>query len=396
MPLRVQMWDGTTAGPAGAPLVVVSSRDALRRLLWHPGELGLARAYVAGEIDGDPRAVLEQLWSFAASIPPDTFRLTPGRVIRLLTLAWKLRAIGMPLPPPATQIRVKGRSHSLARDRAVIAHHYDLPAEFYALVLDPAMTYSCAYFTDDRREDRERQGYDLEVAQLRKLDLVCAKVGLAPGMRLLDIGCGWGALSMHAAQRYGAHVVAVTISREQKAYIEAESSRRGLADRIDVRLQDYRQIADRDFDAVVSLEMGEHVGDEQYPYFAAQIRDRAASGARVLVQQMSRDGRYPGGGPFIESFIAPDMSMRPLGDTINFFERAGLEVIGVEGMREHYARTVDGWLCNFESHRKEITALVGEEQARIWHIYLVGGGMAFRQGRMGVHQILMVRSTSRR
>ncbi len=234
----------------------------------------------------------------------------------------------------------------------------------------------------------------LEEAQRAKLDLVCRKLGLAPGMRMLDVGCGWGSLSLHAAEHFGAQVTGVTIAAEQKKFIDARVAERGLGDRVEIRLQDYRDAVPsprEEYDAVGSLEMGEHVGQDNYPTYASVLRRAVRPGGRVLVQQMSRTGRWPGGGPFIESFIAPDMYMRPVGETVALLERGGLEVRDVHALREHYVLTVAGWLERFEANLDRLTELVGEEVVRVWRLYLVGGSMAFRDGRMGVDQILMVR-----
>lgn len=287
-----------------------------------------------------------------------------------------------------------GRLHSLRRDRHAIAHHYDLSNEFYALLLDESMAYSCGYWSDAAAAAEPRLG--LARAQRDKLDLVCRKLGLEPGMRLLDVGCGWGSLSLFAAEEYGAHVTGLTISAEQKRFIDERVAARGLGDRVTVRLQDYRAIPERDhFDAVASLEMGEHVGQQTYPTFVGVLRDAVRPGGRVLVQQMSRPGRgggrHPGGGRFIESFIAPDMHMRPVGETVALLEEGGLEVRDVHALREHYVHTIDAWIATFEAHLRELTALVGEEVVRVWRLYLVGGRLTFADGRMGVDQVLAVR-----
>ena len=217
-------------------------------------------------------------------------------------------------------------------------------------------------------------------------------------MRFLDVGCGWGSLSLHAAQHYGAQVTGVTIAAEQKKFIDERIRERGLEHLVEIRLQDYREIPevapDAGFDAVASIEMGEHVGEQNYGTYAQVLHDAVLPGGRVLIQQMSRSGGrngHPGGGPFIESFIAPDMHMRPVGETVAYLERGGLEVRDVHALREHYVRTVAGWLENFEANLDRLTELVGEEVVRVWRLYLVGGAMAFRDGRMGVDQILMVR-----
>jgi cyclopropane-fatty-acyl-phospholipid synthase len=388
LPVRIRAWDGSVAGPDGVPTVVVGDPAALRRLLFHPGELGLAQAYVSGEIDveGDLLDGLRRVWR-AVREQGAAPRLTPSRALGGLRAALSLGAVGQPPAPPASQARLRGRLHSLTRDRAAIAHHYDLSNEFYALILDPHMAYSCGYFTSDD------PSYTVEDAQRDKLDLVCRKLGLdlaEPGHRHLDIGCGWGSLSLYAAQRYGVDVVAVTISEQQRDLVERRVDERGLRERVQVRLQDYRDVADGPFDTVSSIEMGEHVGERGYPSFARVIHDRLRPGGRALVQQMSRTSR-PGGGPFIEAFIAPDMHMRPVGETVALLERAGLEVGDVHGLREHYVRTVDAWYATFEAGWDRVVAMVGEEVARVWRLYLVGGALAFEEGRMGVDQILLVR-----
>ena len=228
------------------------------------------------------------------------------------------------------------------------------------------MAYSSGYWTNSS------ENYGLEDAQRDKLDLVCRKIGLRPGMRLLDVGCGWGSLSLHAAQHYGAEVVGVTLSGEQKAFIDARIRERGLEGHVEIRIQDYREIPDGPFDAVASLEMGEHVGQRNYPVYAAALFNNVTPGGRVLVQQMSRRGRHPGGGPFIESFIAPDMHMRPVGETLGFLEDAGLEIEGVQGMRRDYVRTLEAWYARFEDNHDAAVAMMGEETARVWRLYLVG------------------------
>ncbi|CAG7585303.1 putative fatty acid methyltransferase [Rhodococcus opacus] len=396
LPVHLTAWDGSTAGPVTAPKVVLRSPDALRRLLWSPGELGAAQAYVTGEIDveGDLGEALAHVWAVARERGLSGVRPSPWTVAKVLRVAAKLGVTGGPLPAPAAQANIRGRLHSLLRDRAAISHHYDLSNDFYALILDPQMAYSCAYFTRNAPGTPQDSDYGLEDAQRDKLDLVCRKIGLEPGMRLLDVGCGWGSLSLHAAAEYGAHVVGVTISREQKAFIDKRIAERGLQDRVEIRLQDYREVPDGPFDAVASLEMGEHVGEKNYARYAQALYDNAKPGARVLIQQMSRTGRHPGGGPFIESFIAPDMTMRPVGESVAYLERAGLEVRDVHGLREHYVWTVDAWLEKFESRWDDVVEMVGLEMARVWRLYLVGGGMSFEQGRMGVDQILAVKPTA--
>jgi len=392
LPVRIRAWDGSVAGPEGAPTLVVNDAAALRRLVFRPGELGLAQAYVTQEIDveGDLLDGFRRVWQ-AVRERGASPKLDLATVAAGLRTAYGLGALGRPPGPPASQARLRGRLHTLGRDRDAIAHHYDLSNDFYALILDPHMAYSCGYWTQDPGDP----SYTVEDAQRDKLDLVCRKLGLheaKPGHRHLDIGCGWGSLSLYAAETYGVQVVGVTIAKEQKAFIDARIAERGLQDKVEIRLQDYRDVPDGPYDTISSIEMGEHVGQKNYPVYTGGIHRLLKVGGRALIQQMSRTTR-PGGGPFIEAFIAPDMHMRPVGETVNMIEEAGLEVRDVHALREHYVWTVDAWYATFESNWDTVVSMVGEEVARVWRLYLVGGALAFEEGRMGVDQILMVRPT---
>ncbi|MGW4249790.1 class I SAM-dependent methyltransferase, partial [Nocardia sp. NPDC004722] len=239
LPVRLDAWDGSTAGPPDAPRVVLSGPRALRRILWHPGELGAAQAYVAGEIDvdGDLGEALSTVWRTVDA--RGIGRLRPADLARLALVCARAGALGPRPPAPSTQARLHGRRNHQARDRAAISHHYDASNDFYRLLLDPSMAYSCAYFTHGAPENLS-DGGDLARAQLDKLDLVCDKLGLRPGMRLLDVGCGWGSLSLHAAEHYRVEVVGITISSAQRDYIEKCVARRGLGGLVEVRLLDYR------------------------------------------------------------------------------------------------------------------------------------------------------------
>ncbi|MGB3482268.1 MAG: cyclopropane-fatty-acyl-phospholipid synthase family protein, partial [Mycobacterium sp.] len=291
--------------------------------------------------------------------------------------------------------RLRGAMHTRLRDRSAIAHHYDLSNEFYALLLDEHLAYSAGYFESPSTASDQ----SLHDAQTAKLDLICAKLGLREGMRLLDVGCGWGSLILHAAQHYGVHATGITLSEQQRGFIAVRASERGLSDAIDVRLQDYREFGELPgiagtFDAVSSIEMGEHVGEAHYPEYVAVMFEALKPRGRLLLQQMSRSvDAAPGGGAFIERYIAPDMHMRPLWQTLRHLQLEGFEIRGVEAMREHYVRTVDAWIETFETHHEQFVDLVGEEVVRAWRLYLVGGRLAFAEGRMGVDQVLAAKTT---
>ena len=383
LPVRLRAWDGSEHGPADAPVVVLKSRKALRRLLWNPGELGLAQAYVTGELDveGDLFEGFRRIW---ATIREGKVTGTKPPVVPALKTALRHGVIGLPPKAPASQAKLTGKLHSLLRDRAAISHHYDLSNEFYELILDPHMAYSCGYY--------HSLDETVEQAQSNKLELIAQKLGVVPGGRHLDIGCGCGSLSLYLAEKHGVNVIGVTISKEQKAFIDKRIADRGLSDRVEIRLQDYREVPETGFDSVSSIEMGEHVGAENYPTFVKLIESRLRVGGRALIQQMSRRDR-PGGGDFIEAYIAPDMHMRPVGETVALIEDSGLEVRDVHMMREHYVHTILAWYDQFESNWDKAVAMVGEEVARVWRLYMVGSALVFEEGRMGVDQILSVKKS---
>jgi cyclopropane-fatty-acyl-phospholipid synthase len=388
LPVRVRAWDGSESGPQGAPTVVLRSPRALRRVLWRPGELGLARAYVSGDLDveGDITEGLRRARRAVGGARPGWGLARRARAAgAAAAAAGRLGVFGPPPAPPACELRPAGRPHSRARDRDVIAGHYDLPVSFFRLILDDSMAYSCGYWAGDR------PGYGLADAQRDKLDLVCGKLGLGPGVSLLDLGCGWGSLTVHAARHFQARVTGVTLSSEQGGYAGARLRGLGLADRARVLVQDYRDVAGGGYDAIASLEMGEHVGAAGYPAFCAALRARLRPGGLLLIQQMSRGEKAPGGGAFIESYVAADMHMRPVGETVALLERAGLEVLGVQALRGHYVRTIRAWLDNLERNFTAVQASIGPERARLWRLYLAGGALAFEEGRMGVDQVLAVR-----
>lgn len=384
-PVGIVAWDGSVAGPVDGPRLVLRSRRALRRLLWNPGELGLARAYVAGDLDvaGDLTEGLRRCWALADSGTLSRPKPTTATVLAAARAALALGVVGPRPRRPAEEVRTTGRPHSKNRDRQVIAHHYDLGNDFYTAVLDPSMAYSCAWFTSDDQS--------LADAQRAKLDLICDKLGLRPGMRLLDVGCGWGSLVLHAARHHGVHATGVTLSREQAAFVRERAERNGLADRVTVRWQDYREIEGDPFDAVASVEMGEHVGADQYPTYTSVLHRMLRPRGKLLLQQMSRGTVAPGGGAFIESYITPDMTMTTLRATLAQLQQAGFQIRGVQAMREHYPRTIREWSAALERNADRLTAIAGVGQLRVWRLYLAGVALAFESDRMGVDQILAVR-----
>jgi len=396
IPLRLRAWDGSEAGPADAPIIEFRSRRALRRILWSPGQLGLSRAYVAGEIDapGDIFASFAALSSAGKFAEPGPFPApTPREVWTLLRTAVRLGAIGPnPAPPPEeSKVHRHGSRHSKSRDAAAISHHYDVGNDFYALVLGPSMVYSCAVWNDDHNAIGEPNG--LDAAQDAKIELVCRKLGLRPGMRVLDVGCGWGSFSLHAAQRFGVDVVGVTLSSEQAGLARKRVAEAGLTDRVEIRVQDYRDVDDGPFDAISSIGMSEHVGREQISRYVAQLHGLLRPGGRLLNHAISWNAgpTSPDPDSFIPRYVFPDGEMLSLADMIGALESGGLEVLDVEALRRHYALTLRAWVHNLEQHWDEAVAATSTGRARVWRLYMTASALGFEAGLTGVNQVLVQR-----
>ncbi|HET7140618.1 MAG TPA: cyclopropane-fatty-acyl-phospholipid synthase family protein [Arthrobacter sp.] len=400
IPLRLRAWDGSEAGPADAPLIEFRSRRALRRILWSPGQLGLSRAYVAGEIDapGDIFAAFAALSSVGKFSEPGPFRpLTPRELATLVGTAVRLGALGPNPAPPPEEARVtrKGRLHTRQRDAAAISHHYDVGNDFYALVLGPSMVYSCAVWGDGA-DDTAVRGLPagLDDAQKAKLDLVCRKLGLKPGMRVLDVGCGWGSFALHAAQHYGVSVVGVTLSKEQAALARKRAADAGLTEKIDIRVQDYRDVTDGPFDAISSIGMSEHVGREQTPHYVEVLHGLLRPGGRLLNHAISWNAGpvKPDPDSFIPRYVFPDGEMISLGEMVGALETGGFEVLDVEALRQHYALTLRAWVRRIEENWDEAVRLTSLGRARIWRLYMASSALGFEAGITGVNQVLVQRA----
>ncbi|MFF9865045.1 class I SAM-dependent methyltransferase [Streptomyces sp. NPDC013953] len=394
LPVRIRAWDGSEAGPPGGPVLVVRSRRALRRMLWKPGELGPARAWVTGEIDveGDLYEVLDRLsgflWERGGEAKDAVHYVRDPRVRRALRELVKIAGPWPPPPPPAEEVRRRtGPLHTRRRDKEAIRHHYDVGNDFYALFLGPSMVYSCAYWSE---------GGTLEEAQRDKLDLVCRKLGLKEGDRLLDVGCGWGSMALHAAREYGARVVGVTLSDEQAAFARKRIADEGLTDLVEIRVQDYRDVGDGPYDAISSIGMAEHVGAVRYREYADGLYALLKPGGRLLNHQISRrpepDETAYHVDEFIDAYVFPDGELAPVGRTTSTLEEAGFEVRDVEAIREHYALTLRRWVANLEAHGAEAARLTSPGRVRVWRLYMAASAISFERNRIGVNQVLAVKT----
>ena len=408
LPFRVEAYDGSTAEPtvvssANAITLKILRRDAITRVLTHPGELGVARAYVAGDIDveGD----LDPL--FDLSLPALRQLLNANNLRSLLAVVGPSAL--KPLAPPAIETKPRGTLHSRARDAQAVTHHYDVSNRFYEMVLGPSMTYSCAVFAS--RDDT------LEQAQARKVDLVARKLDLKPGDRLLDVGCGWGTMSIHAARHYGAKVVGITLSKPQATYASEQARLAGVSDLVEFRVQDFRDVNDGPFDAISSIGMSEHVGRKSLPGYTQLMFDLVKPGGRFLNHAIGRPvsfeddprpsktselnrqmkialglrGPSKTGSQFIDRYVFPDGELHEVGALISIFQAHGFEVRHVESLREHYAMTLRRWVDNLTKRFDEAVEEVGIERARVWRLYMAGSAVGFERHHLEIHQVLNVR-----
>jgi len=401
LPFRLRFWDGSVTGPHDAPATLtIGRRRALRRLLWAPNEIGLARAYVTGDLDveGDLFAVLADV---LALIRPDEIvgkRPSVRILAALAAAALRLRVLGPPPRPPKEEVRLRGRRHTRRRDAEAIAHHYDVGNDFYRAVLGDSMTYSCAYWAAPEFDPAEPA--DLTAAQFAKCDLVARKLGLTAGMRVLDVGCGWGTFALHAARTYGVHVVGVTLSAAQAEYARKRMADEGVADLVEIRVQDYREVSDGPFDAICSIGMAEHVGASQLAGYAAHLFDLLRPQGRLLNHAISLRPDDPQQGPesssFIDRYVFPDGELVPIARMVAILEDAGFEVRDTESLREHYGLTLRAWVTNLERKWDVAVAAATPVRARVWRLYMTACALAFEANEIGVNQVLAVRPGPRR
>ncbi len=383
--VRFEFWDGSSIGPDDAVGTLhIRSADAVRRILWSPGELGVARAFVSGDltIDGDIYLLLRTLHDAS---PRDLRQVGLRSLPTMVEAARKLGVLGPPPPAPAEECRPAGRLHSPSRDAKVISHHYDVGNDFYRLVLGPSMTYSCARFAE--------AGATLEDAQAAKYELICRKLGIdaTPGARLLDVGCGWGSMAMHAARFHDARVVGVALSSEQVDEATRRVHEAGLEEQVEIRLQDYRDLGGERFDAISSIGMFEHVGSERMTLYFETLHGLLTPKGRLLNHAISKPGGSRlGRRSFVGRYVFPDGELVDVSEVVRAMQRAGFEVRDVESLREHYSRTLHHWVANLEEHWDEAVALVGLPRANIWRLYMAASANGFDDGGLAIHQVLGV------
>jgi cyclopropane-fatty-acyl-phospholipid synthase len=376
-PFEVRFWDGSAvpATNGGGPALLVRSPAAVVHALRAPGQLGVGRAYVSGLLDVDDLDATLQV--LAGWKPPPLDRAARAR----LALA-AVQAAGLTRPPrvPGVELRPRGRRHSPARDARAVRHHYDVSNEFFRLYLGESMTYSCAVFS--------RGATTLEEAQEAKLELVCQKLALQSGDRVLDVGCGWGSFALHAAARHGARAVGITLSEPQARLARERAEQAGVADRVDIRVADYRELDGERFDAISSIGMVEHVGAVQIDAYAGQLARLLRPGGRLLNHGI---GRLRHGdaeaGPFSERYVFPDAAPLHLSRIIFALERAGFVTEHVEGFADDYAETLRHWAQNLDARLDDAERLIGKERVRVWRLYARVARNGFRSGFLSVFQV---------
>lgn len=378
-------YDGSRGGNPDSGLnIEVLSPAALNYAVSAPGELGLARAYVTGHLDvsGDMYELLHAATEFVRNLGV----LDRARILRQLGTRFLRR---MPAPPEEAPGRVqrglRGLRHSKSRDSAAISQHYDVSNRFYELVLGPSMAYTCACYPDAEAT--------LEEAQFHKFDLVCRKLELEPGMRLLDVGCGWGGMVAHAAEHYGVRALGVTLSRQQAEWAQHDLAARGLDDRAEVRHLDYREVPEEAFDAVSSIGLAEHIGVRNIPSYFRFLSSKLRPHGRMLNHCITRPmtGDRHRSGPFIDRYVFPDGELSGVGTIVSAMQDNGLEVRHAENLREHYARTLAAWCANLDAQWDQAVAESGERRARVWALYMAASRLAFEQHNLELHQVLGVK-----
>jgi cyclopropane-fatty-acyl-phospholipid synthase len=383
-PIAFAAYDGSRAGPDDAELLFrIRDERALNYVATSPGDLGLARAYVAGylDVEGDLFAALLALaGEHVASVTwPDRIKVLRSLGPRILR----------PIAPPPEETRPGiwwGLRHSLERDSRAISHHYDVSNRFYEWLLGPSMAYTCAVFP--------YQGATLEEAQEEKVDLVCRKLDLRPGQRLLDVGCGWGTMVTHAARHYGVKVLGVTLSRQQAEWGQKRIAELGLADLAEIRHEDYRNVSETAFDAVSSIGLTEHIGAKNLPGYVRFLASKVRPQGRFLNHCITRPGTAAPArtGGFINRYVFPDGELEAVGTIISAIQDNGFEVRHEENFREHYGQTCAAWGANLDGHWEDAVAEVGEAKARVWRLYLAASRLGFVQRRIELHQVLAVRT----
>jgi cyclopropane-fatty-acyl-phospholipid synthase len=376
-PFTVEFWDGSRIASTngGGPTFSVRSPKAIAHALRAPGQLGIGRAYVSGELQPDDLDAAMRLLEEWKPPPIDTRAQT-----RLMLAA--LRATGLTLPPrrPAAELALKGSRHTKERDAQAVRHHYDVSNEFFGLFLDQSLTYSCAVFSHGAET--------LEAAQEEKLDMVCRKLDLKEGDRVVDIGSGWGSFAIWAARNYGARVVGITLSAPQAEGAQARAEEAGVADKVDFRVMDYRDLAGERFDAIASIGMVEHVGAERIDLYAQRLADLLRPGGRLLNHGIARLRQTdPDAGPFSERYVFPDAEPLHLSRIQLALERAGFETEHIEGFRSDYAETLRHWIERLDANRERAEQLAGPERLRVWRLYLRAARNGFQTGFTSIYQV---------